>query len=153
MRKLYESFIKLKEFQKQSLWLSTHQRVQCFRGDGSLYLQLAIPTGRQTYRAVTVKLILLLSNDQKTKNVIKFYQDFLFQHILIYIILYWGKEDFLKKAHFAPKWLFLQKITGFREKLWTLKLSAIIKHMFLVKNKNSNIVCGLWYYVYRSVDQ
>jgi hypothetical protein len=40
--------------------------------------RLDIPTGRQTYRAVTVKLILLLSNDQKTKNVIKFYQDFLF---------------------------------------------------------------------------
>jgi hypothetical protein len=45
--------------------------------------RLDIPTGRQTYRAVTVKLILLLSNDKKTKNVIKFYQDFLFQHILI----------------------------------------------------------------------
>jgi hypothetical protein len=52
--------------------------------------QMFILTGRQTYRAVTVKLLLLLllSNDQKTKNVIKFYQDFLFQHILIYIILY-----------------------------------------------------------------
>ncbi len=71
--------------------------------------RLDIPTGWQTYRAVTVKLILLLSNDQKTKNVIKFYQDFLFQHILIYILLYWAKEDFLKKAHFAPKWLFYQK--------------------------------------------
>jgi hypothetical protein len=50
--------------------------------------RLDIPTGRQTYRAVTVKLILLLSTDQKTKNVIKFYQDFLFQNILIYILLY-----------------------------------------------------------------
>ncbi len=57
--------------------------------------QLDIPTGQRTYRAVKVKLILLVTNDQKTKNVIKFNKDFLFQHILNYIILYWGKEDFL----------------------------------------------------------
>jgi hypothetical protein len=42
---------------------------------------------------------------------------------------------------------FLLKITSFREKLWTFKLSAIIKHMFLVQHKNSKDVCGLWYYV------
>ena len=50
--------------------------------------RLDIPTGRQTYRAFKVKLILLVPNDQKTKNVIKFNKDFLFQHILNYIILY-----------------------------------------------------------------
>ncbi len=114
--------------------------------------RLDIPTGQQTYRAVKVKLILLVTNDQKTKNVIKFNNDFLFQHIFNYIILYWGKEDFLKKANFALKWLFNKKITGFREKLWTFQLSAIMKHMILVKHKNLKNVCGLLYYVYRSVD-
>jgi hypothetical protein len=47
---------------------------------------------------------------------------------------------------------FLQKITGFREKLWTFELSARIKHMFLVQHKNLKNVCELWYHVYRSVD-
>jgi hypothetical protein len=49
---------------------------------------LDIPTGRQTYRAVKVKIILLLTKDQKTKNVIKFCQDFLLKHVSIYIIIY-----------------------------------------------------------------
>ncbi len=71
--------------------------------------RLDIHTGQQTYRALKVKLILLVTNDQKTKNVIKFNPDFLFQHILNYIILYWDKEDFLKKANFALKWLFNKK--------------------------------------------
>ncbi len=57
--------------------------------------RLDIPTGRQTYRAFKVKLILLVPNDQKTKNVIKFNQDFLFRHILNYIIFCWGEADFL----------------------------------------------------------
>ncbi len=68
--------------------------------------RLDIPTGQQTYRALKVKLILLVTNDQKTKNVIKFNQVFFFQHIFNYIILYWDKEDFLIKANFALKWLF-----------------------------------------------
>jgi hypothetical protein len=46
---------------------------------------------------------------------------------------------------------FLQKITGL-EKLATVKLSAIGKHMFLLKHKNSKNVCGLEYYVDRPVD-
>jgi hypothetical protein len=50
--------------------------------------RLVIPTGQRTCRAVKVKLILLVTNDQKTKNVIKLNKDFLFQHILNYIILY-----------------------------------------------------------------
>ncbi len=50
--------------------------------------------------------MLLLTNDQKTKNEAKYKEDFLFKHILIHIILYWGKRDFLKKANFAPKWPF-----------------------------------------------
>ncbi len=51
------------------------------RGGGYVYFenciwqQLDIPMSRQTYRAIKVKLILLLTNDQKTKNVIKFSQD------------------------------------------------------------------------------
>ncbi len=57
--------------------------------------RLDIPTGQQTYRAVKFKLILLVTNYQKTKKVIEFNKDFLFQHILNYIILYWGKDDFL----------------------------------------------------------
>jgi hypothetical protein len=58
---------------------------------GILYLEgrrLDIPMGRQTYKAFKVKLIPLVTNDKKTKNVIKFNQDFLFKHILNYIILY-----------------------------------------------------------------
>jgi hypothetical protein len=68
-----------------------------------------LDTGWQTYRAIKVKLMLLLTNDQKTKNETKYNEDFLFRHILIYIILYWGKGDFLKKANFAPKWPFYLK--------------------------------------------
>jgi hypothetical protein len=71
--------------------------------------RLDIPTGRQTYRAFKVKLILLVPDDQKTKKLIKFNKDFLFKHILNYIFLYWGKADFLKKANFALKWYFYQK--------------------------------------------
>ncbi len=37
--------------------------------------RLDIPTGQQTYRAVKVKLIVLVTNDQK-KNVIEFNKDF-----------------------------------------------------------------------------
>jgi hypothetical protein len=44
--------------------------------------RLDIPTGRQTYRAFKVKLIISVINDEKTKNVIKFNQNFLFKHIL-----------------------------------------------------------------------
>jgi hypothetical protein len=43
---------------------------------------------------------------------------------------------------------FKPKITGFREKLRTFKLSAIMKHMILVKHKNLKNVCGLLYFVY-----
>ncbi len=50
--------------------------------------RLDIPTGQQTYRAIKVKLMLLLTNDQKTKNEAKYNEDFLFKHILIHIILY-----------------------------------------------------------------
>ncbi len=50
-----------------------------------------------------------MPDDQKTKNVNKFNKDFLFKHILNYIILHWGKADFLKKANFALKWYFYQK--------------------------------------------
>jgi hypothetical protein len=50
--------------------------------------RLDIPTGRQTYRAFKVKLILLMPDDQKNKKCIKFNKDFLFKHILNYIILY-----------------------------------------------------------------
>ncbi len=50
--------------------------------------RLDIPMGQQTYRAVKVKRILLVTTDQKTKNVIKYNKDLLFQHILNYIILY-----------------------------------------------------------------
>jgi hypothetical protein len=59
-------------------------------GQYVLYMRrrLDIPTVQQTYRAVKVKLILLVTNDQKTKNVIKSNKEFLFQHILNYIILY-----------------------------------------------------------------
>jgi hypothetical protein len=38
--------------------------------------RLDIPTGRQTYRAFKVKLILLVPNDQKTKNVINLFNIF-----------------------------------------------------------------------------
>jgi hypothetical protein len=68
--------------------------------------RLNIPTGQQTYRAIKVKLMLLLTNDQNTKNETKYNEDFLFKYILIHFILYWGKGDFLKKANFAPKWPF-----------------------------------------------
>ncbi len=34
---------------------------------------------------------------------------FLFKHILILIILYVEKEDFLKEANFAPEWPFYKK--------------------------------------------
>jgi hypothetical protein len=44
--------------------------------------RLDIPTGRQTYRAFKVKLIISVINDEKTKNVITFSQYFLFKHIL-----------------------------------------------------------------------
>ncbi len=44
--------------------------------------RLDIPTGRQTYRAFKVKLIISVINDEKTKKVIKFNQYFLFKHIL-----------------------------------------------------------------------
>ncbi len=44
--------------------------------------------GRQTYRAIKVKLMLLLTNDQKTKNETKYNKDFLVKHILIHIIPY-----------------------------------------------------------------
>jgi hypothetical protein len=56
-------------------------------------------------------------------------------------MLYWGKEDFLKKANFAQSG-FLQKVTGFRKKLWTSKLSAITKNVFLVKQKNLKMSVG-----------
>jgi hypothetical protein len=38
--------------------------------------------------SIKVELILLLTNDQETKNLIKFNQDFLFKRIFVYIILY-----------------------------------------------------------------
>ncbi len=50
--------------------------------------RLVIPTGRQTYRAIKSKLMLLLTNDQKTKNETKYNEDFLFKHILTQLILY-----------------------------------------------------------------
>ncbi len=36
-------------------------------------------------------------------------EDFLFKRILIVIILYVGKGDFLKEANFAPEWPFYKK--------------------------------------------
>jgi hypothetical protein len=45
-------------------------------GSGESRRRLDIPTGQKKYRALKVKLILLMTNDQKTKNVIKFNQDF-----------------------------------------------------------------------------
>jgi hypothetical protein len=53
--------------------------------------------------------MILLTSDEKTKNVIKYNEDFWFKHILIHIILYWGKGDFLEKVNFAPEWPFYKK--------------------------------------------
>ncbi len=56
--------------------------------NASRWRRLDIPTGQQTYRAIKVKLIILLTNNENTKNVIQLNKDFLFKHILIYIIFY-----------------------------------------------------------------
>ncbi len=61
---------------------------ECLKKTDSGWRRLYISTGQQTYRVIKVKLILLLTNDQKTKNALQFNQDFLFKHILVYIILY-----------------------------------------------------------------
>jgi hypothetical protein len=62
----------------QAQW--TFSRPHLARDDSQRWLD--IPTGRQTYRAFKVKLIISVINDEKTKNVITFNQYFLFKHIL-----------------------------------------------------------------------
>ncbi len=72
--------------------------------------RLAITPGQQTYRAIKAKLILLLTNDANTKNVTQFNKDFVFNHILIYIILYWDKKDFFSwKGQFCYKMALYKK--------------------------------------------
>jgi hypothetical protein len=49
--------------------------------------------------------MLLLTNDQKTKNETKYNEDFLFKHILIHITIE-GKEIFLKRPILLQNGLF-----------------------------------------------
>ncbi len=76
-----------------------------------------------------------VTNNQKTKNVIKFNQDFLFEHILNYIILYWSKEDFLKNANFALKWLFLPKKLVLERSCEHLSYQQLLNTCFLLSIK------------------